>query len=196
MRAAPLVTLILLIVAFFANRRRKKPATSIPAVLEAQPQDARVGLGAADWRVRKQSIVTLAANYDPGNIPAFVQSLADIDNDVRTAARQALVSCGDAAVPALAEQIRSVSWQPAEQAAQVLGDIGGSAAVRALETGLAHRSAWVRTTAARALGALRAGESVPALIAALSDEDADVREAVAQSLRHIGTPDALEALNA
>lgn len=197
MRAAPLVTLILLVVAWFANRRRKNGVKHVETPLTATlaPGDAFAQLHHPDWRSRKQAIEVLAATSDASLIPAFVQRLSDTDEDVRIAARLALEGFSAAAVEPLTHVLEARAWEPAEQAAQALGNIGGAAATAALSAALTHGSAWVRAAAARALGHLHSEVAVPALIQALDDdEDLDVCQVVISALRQIGTPEALQAI--
>lgn len=198
MRAAPLVTLVLLVVAWFANRRRKnavKPVDTAPLAEALTPGDAFSQLQHTDWRNRKQAVEVLAGTSDASLIPAFVQRLSDTDDDVRHAARVALEGFGSAAVEPLVQVLQARAWEPAEQAAQALGHIGGAAAAAALSAALTHGSAWVRSAAARALGDMRSETAVPALVQALDDdEDLDVCQVVIAALRQIGTPEALQAI--
>ena len=198
MRAAPLVTLVLVIIAFFANRRRRKPSGNAAPVLTPTltPEDAADQLTHSDWRMRKAAVETLAAMPDERHIPQFARLLADPDEDVRTAARQALISLRDASVPALVTALQAEAWVPAEGATQALAVIGGAQAEAALAQALGHRSAWVRLTAANAIGQLHAVSAVPALATAVADEDADVRQAITDALREIGTPEALDVADA
>jgi len=89
------------------------------------------------------------------------------------------------------------------KAAQLLGDVGGPAAVPALVGALGYAGdspqarLFVRAFAAESLGRLRAGEAVAPIASALAKEqDPDLRERYEDALALLGDPAALPALRA
>ncbi len=89
------------------------------------------------------------------------------------------------------------------KAAQVLGDVGGGAAVPALLSALGYTDAepsaqlFVRVFAAESLGRLRAVQGVAPIGALLvASKDPDARDRYAEALARIGDPSALKPLRA
>jgi HEAT repeat protein len=131
---------------------------------------------------------------------AFMGSLEGIDIllDVGpsltgpSTAYMALLSLGEKAFPYLIPELEGDNWH----AIDALRDMNIPQVVPALEQALKEQSARGRNNAAFILGIYADPHSVPYLIAALSDEDSRVQHTAAQSLTDIGTPAALEAVEA
>ncbi|MCA9885546.1 MAG: HEAT repeat domain-containing protein [Anaerolineae bacterium] len=155
----------------------------------------RDALKSPGWQTRLSAVKELAHQHSPDNLNALVDLLSDADPSVRDVALDAILPYGESAVPGLVTVLEHGNLEAREAAAKALQHLHPGSAVLALITALAHdESAWVRVPAAQALGAIATDEAAEALIHALDDPHADVVKAVRAALTHIGTPDALQAL--
>ena len=134
--------------------------------------------------------------------PSPEQLLAELrspDPEKSGRARLQLITLGEAAVPALAELLRSGTPEERMAAANTLWGLGSraQAAVPELAVALADPDPRLRGAAAMALEGMgpAAAGAVPALAKALSDRDAGVRQAAARALGAVG-PAARAALPA
>lgn len=96
------------------------------------------------------------ARFPKELVPALVNSLKDIDNEVVQAAAQGLSILGNDALPALIESLQSKEEVQRANAALVIGKMGpfAQSAIPALIKCLQDRDVQVRREAARALAAL------------------------------------------
>lgn len=134
-------------------------------------------------------------------VPELVEQFERISGAARLSTIRVFGEIGHPhAVDTLLEVMRSDDPQEyfmaSSLAAQSLGRIGGSAAVRGLLETLETERVGVRRMAVVVLGNIGDGEAVPGLHAALGDDDQKVRELAARSLERIGTPHALAVLDA
>lgn len=188
---------VLLIAGTLFGMRGRKPKNGAQSNNDApiQIDDPVKALKNVSWRVRVHAVKALGDLRDEAHISALADMLADSDSDVREGAVEALAKFGKIALPDVIEKLQQGMVDCRESAAHCLAKIGDKSAVPALTTTLNHdESAWVREAAANALGFIGGVDAVVALIARLTDPDADVRKAVRAALKHIGTPDALQAL--
>jgi HEAT repeat protein len=157
---------------------------AIPALLAALGEQRLIGAGAA-----------LAAFGEPRAIPGLVDLL---EEPTHAEAAQLLTAFGRAAVPALAATL-GARWPDAEYeapgsvqrrtlAAEVLGRLGGEAAVAALRAHLGDPSPRVQTACALALAAAHEADdrALHVLAAALGDEDFTVQADVLRVLEGVG----------
>lgn len=148
-----------------------------------------------DWRMRVEAVYRLGQSHDPSVIPYLLDLLDDPDSDVRDAVVSVLGDQGEKIVAEVRSGLQSSSQDARIAAAQILGQIGSSAASPDLIDLMQHDvSAWVRAAAAEALGKIGHMSAIPALIKAMTDPDSSVRKTAKDALIHIGTPEALKAL--
>jgi HEAT repeat protein len=156
----------------------------------------------SDGLVRREAAVSLGLLRDPAALPALLQGLHDPELPVRRAMAAAIVNLGEAALPALQERL---AQSPAEQRTALADILGGLGSVNAVEPliGLARDpDDGVRAAAVMALGKLAQSAAVTVLIERLGDTvrppnaDEPICYLAAAALRAIGTPDALNALDA
>jgi HEAT repeat protein len=147
-------------------------------------------------------LVALAACREKAKAPdpqQLVGELRSPDAEKSGRARLQLITLGEAAVPALAELLRSGTPEERMAAATTLWGMGrrGQAAVPELTVALADADPRLRGAAAMALEGMgpAAAGAVPALAKALSDRDPGVRQSAAKALGAIG-PAARAALPA
>jgi HEAT repeat protein len=135
----------------------------------------------------------------PENLAGLVDSLyADAAAD-RAYAASCLRDLGSTAlpvVPHLVDRLGDSSWRVRRQAAEALGEVGGTSAVGPLIEILSDRNGdWsVRAAAALSLGQLGESRAVAPLIAVLNDMNAHVRHRAVIALGRIGTPETTETL--
>ena len=85
-------------------------------------------------------------------------------------------------------------WKTRWQAAQALGELSDTRAVKPLVKALDDSNQWVRIVAAEALGQIGDPEAVPPLVNALDDNSIWVRRASVVALGHIGAPQSIPPL--
>jgi HEAT repeat protein len=134
---------------------------------------------------------------EPAPIPA--SSLPTFGSPDGPGARRLAWLAADRAHPrdteALRADLRAGDPAIAPDAARLLGERGGSAALPALALALGDGAQPARPAAARALGMLGGPDAVAPLTAALSSEDGAVRRAAAEALARAGTALALDDLS-
>ncbi len=147
-------------------------------------------------------LVALAACRGKEKAPDPNQLLAELrspDAEKSGRARLSLITLGEAAVPALAELLRSGTPEERMAAANTLWGMGSraQAAVPDLAVALADPDPRLRVAAAMALEGMgpAAAGAVPELAKALSDREAGVRQGAAKALGAVG-PAARAALPA
>lgn len=143
-------------------------------------------LKADDWRAREGAARTLGELRDARAVDALVAALRDKNPTVRTAAEDALVQIGSAAVRPL---ISAVKKQPEIRAIakEALIKIG-QAATAPLGGVLFDKDLAVRETAAAALGKIGDTGALEQLLAALKHGDFGAKEAAAAGLVRVGHP--------
>ena len=104
-----------------------------------------------------------------------------------TQVREVVVGLGAPAVPALIQALGDLSENVRRAAAEALGKLGDPQAVPALIKALGDDWNAVRRAAAEALGKLGDPQAVPALIQALGDRSENVRRAAQQAIQQIQT---------
>jgi len=142
--------------------------------------DARLRtlLGHEDPRVRCAAAEALAGTRDPAAAADLVPLLhGDQPAPVTRAARAALVSLGEAAIPALVEALDKAPPSVAWAAAETLGAIGSTAAVAPLTAKLVGLDAVLRDYIVEALGRIGDVRALPALVAAFGGTPAYRNEA-------------------
>jgi HEAT repeat protein len=160
-----------------------------------------LGLAVMYWVRRPPNVVKLQARNDvQGLVRALGYERGRIRRPVGAAAAQALTLMGDAAVESLITALHDSNKYLAEQAAQVLGQIGDERAFQPLLTILEDREQEpeVRRAAINALAALDAARAVEPLIRILERQehrwDRYVRPEAARVLGRIGDERAVEPL--
>jgi HEAT repeat protein len=140
------------------------------ARLHALPADQAVPrlaqrLGDTSWRVRKAAVEALGCCPDPARAAALlIEGLGDGDNPGRrNAALEALVRCGQPAVPALIESLADPDVDVRKQVVDALAGIADPGSAEAVARVLADEDANVRAAAADALGAIGWPQSAVAL---------------------------------
>ena len=103
-----------------------------------------------DWQVRAQAIEQLEPTTD--NIEKLLLLLADADFDVRTTARDKLVTIGTPAVNPLLDVLQVGKLDARQMAAEALGAMGDKTAIHGLVTAADDESKWVRLAIVEALG--------------------------------------------
>lgn len=173
---------------------------------------------AAPFAVKK-ALLALGRIGDPRAVPAVVRALfvegpgvsyfpeaafaVSQLGEAAAAPLTALVEGRDSPLAAWAAERRVHPAALRAKAAQLLGDVGGQAAVPALVAALSYQDEtpearlFVRVFAAESLGRLRARQAVGPLASALAAEkDPDARHRYADALARIGDPAGLPALRA
>lgn len=119
-----------------------------PKVLEA----ARRAIKDKSREVRAEAVRLLGLFRDPLNIPPLLKAISDPHWSVRENAEIALLNYGRQAGDSLLEKLGSSSWTTRFRAARLLGEIGDTRAIGALEALARRRSerVKVREVAARA----------------------------------------------
>lgn len=182
---APLITTILLasVASVFAQTANVKIAGSQSTNQKPSTSEAR----------NKQACITT-------KVQEYVSKLGT--PELTNADFEALVECGDRAVPILSQALKNDRAEVRASAAYALGQIGQAAyaAVPNLVMMLRDDSSDdVRAIAAYTLGRIgsKAEAAVPRLIAIFKnpDEDSVVQDQAAQALKEIGTKEAIIALN-
>jgi hypothetical protein len=129
--------------------------------------------------LRRQAVALRQRNLD-----------ADYTNPSQLDAVFGLSAVGAPAIPAVAALLDDEAWWVRAAAADVLGDMGETAAETAprLTAALGDESAWVRRNAVEALGYLgpASADSIAALSRSLSDVDSRVRHNAALALARLG----------
>jgi HEAT repeat protein len=131
-----------------------------------------------------RQLIALGADSAPG----LVAALGGKDQALRTFVPQILARIGVDAIPVLIEAIRSEEAPIQIEAANVLGEIGDSAAMPVLLEILPSQNYKVQVAAATALGKIGDESVIPQLLNTLSDEDPDVRIAVAIAIGKFKIP--------
>lgn len=158
------------------------------------------------YRVRRAAAEALANLWDndqkrllsddPRLLNPMTTLLHDGDSYIRLIAAQTLGNIkAISAVEPLVERLKLDHHADVRQAAAfALGQMGGTAAIRALIGALKDEDWLVRETAVEALGKLRAIEAVPALIGCLEDDNQLVRDHAARALGYLGDEMAIPPL--
>ncbi|MEM9068132.1 MAG: HEAT repeat domain-containing protein [Myxococcota bacterium] len=149
-----------------AETRRRAVRTSESLPPQPRRQALVVGLGDADWRVRREAIdaVVTSVQGDPSMVHDLVDAILQGENiGLRNAALEALGQLGPLATTTLKDRLRSL--------------VGGE-----------------RKFVLEALGNSQAQDAVAAIVPLCDDEDANVSAAAIDALARIGGPDADHAL--
>lgn len=126
----------------------------------------------------------------------LVALLGDPRPTVRDRALAAVARLGDAAVPALANALRSEAYLARSNAVWGLTRIATPSARGVLQQALADRDARVRQAACHGLGWVADRAAVPALRERLRDDSQFVRREAAQALGQLRATEALASLSA
>lgn len=158
-----------------------------------------LGLGDADWRVRKEAVrIATAAAPAPRLLAALVEALGPGDNvGLRNAAVEAIAGFGVDAVEALSGAIAGLDADGKKLAAEALARTGQPAALLELRPLLQEADPNVRAAALEAVagvGAAGAKEAVPLLMGCLSDPDSFLRLAALDGLNELGAVLPLELI--
>lgn len=161
---------------YLRDRFKPKPKPTVPDSVAAEDP-----LSHADWRVRAEAI----QNLDPieENIETLLPLLDDDDFDVRSAARDSLVTIGKPVVTSLLDVLQNGKLDARQMAAEGLGQTGDNQAVKGLLAATNDESKWVRLAVVEALGQFKSQTARKGLVKiSQSDEDAQVRDAAQSSL--------------
>jgi len=188
-------------------------------VEEAKREDS------ADWRAASvksalrgldadtlMSIVTWAANSETVSVketaaalislvPNTVLSIADLlstckDEIIRGALRKAIASCGAAALPVLEKMVKEGSAAAADDALDILADIGTTAAVRVIADAISVGTDSLVVRCIESLPKARIPLSAETCRKALYHKSADVRIAALEALGKLKDIDAVGAIGA
>jgi len=179
---------------------RKAAAQALSYVAPTSPETARA-LGAAigdeDEQVAAMAVAALGAigKQNAGAAETLEVGLSRPD-PIGSAVRDALIECGESAVPCLVRGLGGTDESVRLRAARAAGEIGpaAAAAVPSLLRALRDVSEAVRAAAAEALGRIGPA-AVPQLLETLDAQDLRLRIAAATALGEIG-PDAAAAVPA
>ncbi len=141
-------------------------------------------------RLFKPNVGNMLAKRD---VDGLIKTLADPENKLRAAAREALIQIGEPALAALCVAVRDTQDNVRIEAAWALGDIGEKAssharvqAKEALLAALRDGNSVVRQNAASGLGQIRDLRAVQVLTEALKDQAMPVRRNAALALGQLG----------
>jgi len=132
---------------------------------------------------------------DPQALVLLWKCQLKLDDPAASLTRQRIRSLQMKAVPGLVDHLKDKDEVLREQIAQLLGEIGGPEAIKALQKLLENDPYYnVQRTAATALAALKAESAVDPLLEKLNHSDALVRYYAAQVLEAFPTPRVQRAL--
>jgi len=153
-------------------------------------------LADASWRVRKFAVEKLLEQSIPTEVVrTLVGALAEQDNaGLRNAAAEVLARCGPAAVEPLLEVLATGGVDERKLAADILGEIGESAAVGGLLQRLDDDDENVRAAAIEALGGLGDRSLAPRLVEQMQRDGLMVRLSCLDALDRLGADAPLELL--
>jgi HEAT repeat protein len=162
---------------------RHHAAHTLGKIGDARAVDALIGvLQDNDEAVVLKTIFVLGQIGDARAIPALVQLLESEQQDVQATLVSALEGFGAVAIPALAGALIHERWQVREQAASILGLIGGGEAVPALLPALQDEEWQVRFAAVMALSAVGGSVARTAVQPLENDAHERVRQLVTKLL--------------
>ncbi|MFZ0159037.1 MAG: HEAT repeat domain-containing protein [Kineosporiaceae bacterium] len=164
-------------------------------VAEAVP-DLVARLGDPDEEVRRVAVRALGRTAAPEAVPALL-ALLDAPRQAESAhyITLALLRIGPAGTSRLADAVHTHGPRGREAAAQVLGWLGETSAVGALEQALQDDDARVRSAAVEALGRIGLPTAAPAMCLLLGPEQPEaVRITAATALGRLGDPGSSEPL--
>jgi len=144
-------------------------------------------LKSSNWYVRykaAEALEKLGALTTELKIKKYIKDLDD--EDLRSAAAEALVKIGQPAVDSLIKRLEDSDKYVRKKAAEALGKIGDKRAVEPLIKALGDSEWYVRWKAAEALGKIGDKRAVEPLIKALGDSEKLVREVAAEALEKLG----------
>lgn len=160
-------------------------APALPSII-AYLHDPHIG-------VRRRALAALADLGDPRAAASVIAMLQDTDARVRLDAITALEYVGDTTtVTPLIPSLTDPAFH--DEAARVIGALGGPQAHASLTAMLTHKTDTIRAAAARGLGKLGDRAAVPALRACLHDHNPTVCAEAAHALGDIGDPQAVPDL--
>ena len=140
----------------------------------------------ADWGVRRAACVGLGGTADPTAVePLLRQAVHGYDEDVRRAARKALVAIGAPAVPAVITRLGSENGYVRKAACEALGRMADPRAVGPLINRLADAYPPVRRVACLALGRIGDRRALDPLITSLTDAYLPTRRAARKALAQL-----------
>jgi HEAT repeat protein len=149
---------------------RSYMAHTLSKMRDARAVDALLGvLHDPDLAVVRKAVFALGQIGETRAIPAIVGLLGHEDEELQTVLTQALEQFGPSAVPDLLRAMAHESPTVREQAAHILGQIGGEEAATALIHALGDSEWQVRFAAVTALG-YTGGERARAALQALPDD--------------------------
>ncbi len=138
-----------------------------------------------DITVLLKAAFALGQIGDVRAIPALMQLVGHEEHEVEASVGQVLASFGEAAVPALIEATHHERWQVREQAADILGMIGGEQTVPALVAALADDDWQVRFSAVTALGYVGGVSAKAAVESMRDDRDSRVRSLTSTVMKRV-----------
>jgi HEAT repeat protein len=147
--------------------------------------------------VRFGAAFTLGETYhDVRALPVLLEALRGDNGDLKP---WMIIRIGEQAVPGLLEALEDKNFPRRDALLDILGYIGGAAAVRALVDYLRRPGEEHRSSAAFGLARTKDAAALPAVREALRDTNAEVRRAATQALGACGgpaaVPDLLELLH-
>lgn len=153
-------------------------------------------LADASWRVRKFAVEKLLEQDIPAElIKTLVGALAEQENaGLRNAAAEVLARCGPAAVVPLLEVLATGGVDERKLAADILGEIGDTAAGAGLLERLEDDDENVRAAAIEALGSLGDRSLAPRLVEQMQRDGLMVRLACLDALDRLGADAPLDLL--
>ncbi|MHB8420444.1 MAG: HEAT repeat domain-containing protein [Myxococcales bacterium] len=179
------------------EERRYRALLELPLAEGAGIDRLMAALADESWRVRKAAVERLVTEIPSGAaVPGLIQALSDEESaSRRSAALEALVKLGEAALPALCEAAAGESAELRKFALDALGSIGSAAAVAPARAAVEDPDPNVRLSAIETLGKLATADAVQALQALLAGPSAEARLAALDALGRCGAPVPLELLS-
>lgn len=137
-------------------------------------------------KIRRASAVALGKMKAQFALDKLIKTLGDDDNEVRDAAKESLISIGEATAPKLVDRLADYYEESVRNACFEILKLLGRESVDHLIVGLREGNLGVRVGCARLLGDIGDSRSHKALIKALADEGVRVRKASAEALKNMG----------
>ncbi len=176
------------------GEKKADTATAYGEILEGGPLSELLDID--DWRLRRQSVESLARRGDPSAVGSLVSLLRREHRNISVvnSALQVLTMMDCDAVSALGQLLQDTTVDLRIYAALALGETGDKAAVPFLLEALDDPDQNVRYHAVEALGKIRAEAAVERLCALVATRDFFLAFPALEALKHIGDPRAVETL--
>jgi HEAT repeat protein len=145
----------------------------------------------------RRCVIQALQDIGSTSVPSLIQALSDSELTIRLYAISALGSIGDSTIiPHLIKILENASEESLmrERASEILGQLGGTAAISTLINTLLDQEDAVRRNVAKALRKI-GNPAVPQLIETLHSAEGELRRRITTLLKQIGTPEALSAIN-